>query len=322
VEYNTLNTNLQGIETIASTEPLKMTDNTSISALSSPLLSIGIPLFMASLAIVAVLTVTLNALFLFAILKKKLVNSPSNFLLSVLCVTDLLTGLVSLPLYTIGVSKRNTWLTFQGDVLIWASFCSWALQGCSFQLVVLASLDRYVAVCHPFKYADYATIKLYSILLACIASFFIMINVVSRLLFKEHTSVISYALTNVYTIASSIMLIFCSWRIYKVIQQKIKDMQALTVQDMNEIRKRQHEGQRAYAILLLASMHFICYLPFYICFHIRQNRPSMFENVVEMTFVKRWCYFAVFLNSVFNPLIYYFRISHFRAAIRKVIRCL
>jgi len=201
-----------------------MTDNTSVSALSSPLLSIGIPLFVALLAVVAVLAVALNALFLFAILKKKLVNSPSNFLLSVLCVTDLLTGLVSLPLYTIGVSKRNTWLTFQGDVLIWASFCSWALQGCSFQLVVLASLDRYVAVCHPFKYADYATIKLYSILLACIASFFIMINVVSRLLLKEHTNVISYAFTNVYTIAFGIMLIFCSWRICKVIQRKIKGM--------------------------------------------------------------------------------------------------
>ena len=298
-----------------------MPDNKSVSALSSPLLSIGIPLFVASLAVVAVLTVTLNTLFLFAILKKNLVSSPSNFLLAALCATDLLTGLVAIPLYTIGVSKRNTWLTFQGDVLIWGSFCSWALQGLSFQLVAMASLDKYVAVCYPFKYADYATIKRYSIILTCTASFFITINVVSRLLLQEHTSVLSYAYANVYTIAFGIMLIFCSWRVYKVVQQKIKDAQSLTVQDLNEIRKRKHEGKRAYTILLLASVHYICYMPFYICFHIRQNRPGTFDNVVEMTFVKRWSYFAIFVNSVFNPLIYFFRISHFRSAIRKVIRC-
>ena len=298
-----------------------MSDNKSVNTLSSPLLSIGIPLFVASLAIVAVLTVTLNTLFLFAILKKNLVNSPSNFLLAVLCVTDLLTGLVAIPLYTIGVSKRNTWLTFQGDVLILASFCGWALQGFSFQLVAMASLDKYVAVCYPFKYADYATIKLYSIILTCTASLFIMISAVSRLLFQKHTSVLSYAHLNVYTIAFGIMLIFCSWRVYKVVQQKIKETQALTVQDLNEIRKRKYEGKRAYAILLLASVHYICYMPFYICFHIRQNRPNAFGSAVEMTFVKRWCYLAAYINCVLNPLIYYFRISHFRSAIRKVIQC-
>ena len=299
-----------------------MVENKSLSALSSTSLSIGIPVFVASLAIVAALTVTLNATFLFAIFKKKLVNSPSNFLLAVLCVTDLLTGLVALPLYAIGVSKRSTWLTFRGDVLFWGSFCSWALQGLSFQLVAMTSLDRYVAVCHPFKYANYATIKLYSILLACVVSFFVMITVVTRLLFKDYTSVLSYAYTNVYTIAFSILLLICSWKIFKVTNCKIKDNKRLTVQDVNEIRKRKHEGKRAYAIILLAAVHFICYLPFYICFHLRHNRPRIFENDVEMTIVKRWCFLPLYVNSVLNPLIYYFRISYLRAAIRNVIRCL
>ena len=96
-----------GNETIIYPARLEMPDNTSVSALSSPLISIGLPLFVASLAIVAVLTIPLNALFLFAIFKKKLVNSPSNFLLAVLCVTDLQTGLVVLPIFTNGVSKRK-----------------------------------------------------------------------------------------------------------------------------------------------------------------------------------------------------------------------
>ena len=299
-----------------------MVDNKASSALSSTSLSIGIPVFLASLAVVAVLTVTLNAAFLFAICKKKLVNSPSNFLLTALCVTDLLIGLVALPLYTIGVSKRITWLTFQDGTLIWGSFCSWTLQGFSFQLVVMTSLDRYAAVCHPFKYANHASMKLYSIVLACAVSFFIIITVVTRLLINGHTSVLSYAYTNVYTIAFSILLFVCSWKVFKVINCKIKDIKSLTVQDMNEIRKRKHEGKRAYAILLLASVHYLCYLPFYICFHFTQNRPSMFENVVEMTVVKRWCFLPLFVNSMLNPLIYYFRISYFRAAIREVIRCL
>ena len=298
-----------------------MADDKALSALSSASLSIGIPVFVASLAMVAVLTTTLNGAFLFAIFKKKLVDSPSNFLLAVLCVTDLLTGLVALPLYAIGVSKHNTWLTFQGDVLIWGSFFCWTLQGFSFQLVVMASLDRYVAVCHPFKYANHATIKVYSIILACAVSFFIMVNVVTRLLIKGYTKVLSYAYTNVYTIAFSILLFYCSWRVFKVINCKVKDIKSLTVQDMNEIRKRKHEGKRAYVIILLASVHYFCYLPFYICFHFTQNRPSVFENVVEMTVVKRWCFFLLFVNSMLNPLIYYFRISYFRAAIRKVIRC-
>ena len=125
-----------------------------------------------------------------------------------------------------------------------------------------------------------------------------------------------------YTNVFSILLFYCSWRIYKIDQQKIKETQALTIQDLNELRKREkRKKKRAYAILLLASVHYICYLPFYICFHFTQNRPSMFENVVEMTFIPRWCYFPLCVNCVLNPLIYCFRISHFPAAIRKVIRC-
>ena len=291
----------------------------SMDELDSEKLTIGIAWFVAALSIVAILTVTLNAVFLVAILKKRLLSTPSNFLLGVLCCNDLLTGFIALPLYLIGASKRRTWLFFEGDILRWGSLFTHVFQGFSFQLLALVSLDRYFAICHPVKYINRATSRLYTRILLCTAALYIVIIVVARLIIEGDATLFSYAYVNIYTIVLSTIIIGCSCKICRVIKRKIRGVSCRRTQDLTQMRRAQRDGIRAYVILLLISVHYICFLPFYITFHLIHNKPSIFGSMIDQTFVKRWCFFPLFLNGIFNPLIYYNRIEHFRVAVREVM---
>ena len=289
--------------------------------LHSQRLTIGIPLFVTAVSIVAICTVVLNAIFLVATVKKRLLNTPSNFLLGILCCNDLLTGLIALPLYVIGVSQRRTWLILKGDVLLWGSVFSYIFQGFSFLILTLVSLDRYAAICHPYKYIHHATFRLYTQIVLCSAIVYLTTTVAASVIIVEKPGLFRYIFGNITSVLFTAITIFCSWKIYKVIQYKLRCVTGITVQDVANARGSQRERKRAYVILLLISVHFICYLPFYITFHLIYNNPSMFSTMVDLTFVKRWSYFPFFLNGVFNPLIYYFRMAYCRAAVRDVMGC-
>ena len=293
----------------------------STNELNSQKLTIGIPLFVTVLSVVAILTVVLNSIILIAILKKRLQNTPSNFLLTVLCCNDLLTGLIALPLYAIGVSQRRTWLIFEGYILVWGSVFNYIFQGLSFQLLALVSLDRYFSICQPVKYINHATSKLYTRILACTVSIYLMITVVARLIIRGDTSLFRYIYTNIYTVIVSTIIFVCSWKICKVIQRKVAGTTGEPRQELDNVRRTQREGKRAYVIFLLISVHYLCYLPFYICTNLIQINPSIFSTLVHLTFVKRWCFFPLFLNGVFNPVIYYLRMPSHRSAVKELLGC-
>ena len=297
--------------------------NSATDELHSQKVTIGIAFFVAGLSIIAMFTVTLNGIFLIGVLKKRLLNTPSNYLLGILCCNDLLIGLIALPLYICGVSQRRTWLIFEGDILRWGSFFNYVFQGLSFQLLALVSLDRYAAICHPYKYINHATRKLYTGILVCTALTYLIFTTSARLIIKGDTTAYRYVYANIYTIAFSAVIFVCSWKIYRVIKCKVRDTYSTTGSNTTQVRLRQikRDENRGYGVLLLVSVHYLCYLPFYICLILIHNHPSIFRSEVNMTFVKRWSFFPLFLNGTFNPLIYYFRMTNFCAAVREIMCC-
>ena len=123
----------------------------SFHSLPSNAALINIKIYIPVLSIVAVVSVVTNGLFLFVLIKKRSLHCPSNTLLGLLCSVDLLTGLIALPLCIAGESKRNCF-DCKPFVLQLASAFSWTFLGLSYQIITLISLDRYAAICHPFRY--------------------------------------------------------------------------------------------------------------------------------------------------------------------------
>ena len=293
--------------------------NSSTDDLHSQGVVIEITLFIAIFSIVAILIVALNVIFLVAILKKRLLNTPSNFLLGLLCCNDLFTGLITLPLYVVGVSQRRTWPISEDGVLRLGKFFKYVFQGLSFHLLTLVSLDRYVAICHPYKYICHATRRLYAGIFSCTGLTYLLVNALAFLIYSGDTTLFRYIYTNIYTFIASSILILCSWKTYKVVKRKITDIPGITVQVLPQIRRTYRERKRAYVILLLISVHYLCFLPFYICYLMTQHIPAMSGGSDTLTNVQLWCYSCLFFNSIANPLIYYFRMANFRTAVRGIM---
>ncbi|XP_059911540.1 trace amine-associated receptor 13c-like [Gadus macrocephalus] len=122
-------------------------------------LSLG-PRFSASLLYIltfslALLTVLLNLLLIVSISHFRQLHTPTNMVLLSLAGSDLLIGLVVMPL---GAQYYISSCWFLGPWLCSAFYMlSYVLTSASVASILLISLDRYLAVCQPLRYASEVT---------------------------------------------------------------------------------------------------------------------------------------------------------------------
>ena len=106
-----------------------------------------------------ILTITGNAVFFITLTKTSLLHTPSNVLLGALCATDLLAGVLCQPLFiAMLLSSPGPCCTllarifyFIYDLSCWNSFIC----------TLMVTLDRYAAICYPYRYRAHATCRKY-----------------------------------------------------------------------------------------------------------------------------------------------------------------
>ena len=100
-----------------------------------------------------------NSIFMITLLKTRSLHTPSNVLLGSLCFSDLLVAFITQPIHLsfhikmlIDRSINNTLFEVSAAAL---QFCV----GLSFQFAILVTLDRFVAICYPYRYHASANCK-------------------------------------------------------------------------------------------------------------------------------------------------------------------
>ncbi|XP_039670585.1 trace amine-associated receptor 3-like [Perca fluviatilis] len=103
---------------------------------------------------ISLITVTLNLLIITSISHFRQLHTPTNILLLSLAVSDLLVGLVLMPVEVL--RKTSCW--FLGD-FVCATYIilSSIIPSASIGDMVLISVDRYVAICDPLHYTTKVT---------------------------------------------------------------------------------------------------------------------------------------------------------------------
>ncbi|XP_031156111.2 trace amine-associated receptor 13c-like [Sander lucioperca] len=103
---------------------------------------------------ISLLTVALNLLIIISISHFRQLHTPTNILLLSLAVSDLLVGLVLMPVEVL--RKTSCW--FLSD-LVCATYTllSVNIPSASIGTIVLISVDRYVAICDPLHYTTKVT---------------------------------------------------------------------------------------------------------------------------------------------------------------------
>ena len=269
--------------------------------------------------VVAILTIVGNGLFIITIVKKRSLHKPSNILLGVLALSDVLVGIIAQPLFIIELSFAVSG-KFTGVWYTISYFTKWGFVFFSFLYINVITFDRYIAVCYPTWYYSKATCKSH----ITIAVSVLILSAISYSTGQSvgHT-VNTYIPEHIFTTFVAISLLitgFCNFKVFKVIRRQQKEIREQTVA-VHHVRSSQ-SGQDTYKSLIIpviTILLFICSIPMVIIELLwvsvdDLNIPDSHHYVIQL-----WTEFLILLNSFVNPIVYYARMKVFRSAARKVL---
>ena len=267
-------------------------------------------------------TITLNSVTIHAI-RKTWLPKPLKTLLLSLAVSDLGVGLMAQPLYISSVvmeMKQNTENnpTYNATYIVFlivGSLFSWA----SFLGVTALSVDRFLAIHLHLRYQELVTHKRVVTVVISVWAFSTFSSIAFLLWIPTQKT---KALT-IYVVIEIVCLILTALfycKIYLAVRRQRNQIQALQVQRIAENGEMLGNFDR---LKKTAVGTFYVYLVFLVCY-----LPAVCVKVVVIIFgdftatkhVNVYAWTMVFLNSSLNPLIYCWKMGHFRHAMMNILR--
>ncbi|XP_073333035.1 trace amine-associated receptor 13c-like [Pagrus major] len=276
---------------------------------------------------ITVLTVALNLLVIISISHFRQLHTPTNLLLLSLAISDLLVGLLVMPVEMMCFIE-SCWLL--GDLMCALYYIiSFILTSASVGNMVLISIDRYVAICHPLQYPNEITRSRVEV---CVCVCWACSLLYNGLILKDqlrrpdrHNSCHGECLVVINYVSGTIDLVFtfigpCSviivlyMRVFIVAVSQARAMQShVTVIAGGTVtvtaKKSEKKAARTLGIVILVFLMTFC--PYYY--------PSLagqdISNSTSYWVIVSWLLF----NSCLNPLIYAFFYPWFRKAIKFIV---
>ncbi|XP_051815368.1 trace amine-associated receptor 13c-like [Acanthochromis polyacanthus] len=273
---------------------------------------------------ISVLTVVLNLLVIISVSHFRQLHTPTNILLLSLAVSDFLVGIVLLP----GEIYVQTQCWFLGDVMCSLYFyLLYIVFSASVGNMVLISIDRYVAICHPLHYPTRVTVTKAKL---CVFLCWFCSVFYSSVVFKDalnqpginNSCYGECVVINSYTadvvdlvinfVAPVTVIILLHMRVFVVAVSQAHAMRshtaAVTHQHSVTLSTRKSELKAARTLGVLVLVFLICFCPFY-CVILAGTSPHT-ANLVFLMF---------YLNSCLNPLIYALFYPWFRKAVKHIV---
>lgn len=279
----------------------------SVSPLNIILCILNVPLSLVS-------AVT-NGVVLVAIWKTTSVHTPATMLLCNLAVTDLAVGLLVQPLYIfklLGNLLANFDSVYRPIAMPTFNIAGYCLCGASFFTITAISLDRMIALKFHLRYNILVTSKKTAVVIAVI--WVVSAFVSSMKKWNEQLLYPALALIIVVCLLSSFIAYFEVYRIVRRHQAQIhSQMQVMSANADNQMRFKRLRRSAMNTFYVFCFL-LICYLP-YLAVVITQlisgGGLSKFWGATST---------VVFVNSALNPLLYFWRISEIRQAVRRILK--
>ncbi|XP_045910543.1 trace amine-associated receptor 13c-like [Micropterus dolomieu] len=254
-------------------------------------------------------------------------HTPTNILLLSLAVSDFLVGLLLMPAEIL----RNIHCWFLGDLMCSLYiYVAYIIPSASIGDMVLISVDRYVAICHPLHYTTRITerrVKLCVCLCWFCSVFYCCLFVKDDLTRSDRynscygecvvvvdhiTDAINLVMTFIFPVSLIIVLYM---RVFVVAVSQARAMRshitAVTLQCSVSLTAKKSELKAARTLGVLIFVFLICFCPYY-CVSLAGD--SLF-NTSSGTFV----IFLFSLNSCLNPVIYAMFYPWFRRAVKLIV---
>ncbi|XP_074554512.1 trace amine-associated receptor 8a-like [Halichoeres trimaculatus] len=285
-------------------------------------------LLYALLSFIAVLTVVLNLLVIISISHFKQLHTPTNLLLLSLAVSDLLVGLLGMPLYTVRFIE-TCWLL--GDFLCALSHIfGYTITSASVGNMVLISIDRHVAICYPLQYSNQITRSRVEL---CVCLCWACSLLYNGLILKEHLTqpdkynscfgecvvVIDFVSGSVDLVVTFVgpclVIVILYSRVFITAVSQARAIRThvqvtAVVRAKVTVKKSERKAARTLGVVILVFLVVFC--PYY-CLSLAGYDLS--SSALPPTFVTLLLCF----NSCLNPLIYALFYPWFRKAIKYIV---
>ncbi|XP_070979189.1 trace amine-associated receptor 13c-like [Oncorhynchus clarkii lewisi] len=277
-------------------------------------------------SLISAVTVFLNVLVIISISHFKQLHTTTNLLILSLAVSDLLVGLIVIPVLTVAIIE-SCW-GFGEYFCAFQFYITFLCTSLSLGNLVLISIDRYVAVCDPLLYhskiTTTRTICCISITWWCciiydgvIIKKVVNVQVPSRCL-KECTTFEGSIWVNITDLVFT-MVVPCSIiitlyvKIFVVARsqaRKVFSKEAASVSCVKTAQANKSERKAAKTLGIVVFNYFICWIPFLF---------SLFFNVLIDMFLTNFIIFLPLVNSLINPIIYAFFYPWFKVTAKLLL---
>ncbi|AWO96031.1 putative trace amine-associated receptor 13c-like [Scophthalmus maximus] len=275
------------------------------------------------LASVSLLTVTLNLLVIISISHFWQLHTPTNTLLLSLAVSDLVVGLLAMPVE--GLRYMETCWLLGRLMCALTPYLSYCLLSASLGNMVLISIDRYLAICDPLLYSSKITLNRVKMSICLCWACSLLYN---GLILMEHMAwpdrfsschgecvvVISHISGTLDLIFSFVgpctVMVVLYMRVFVVAVSQVRVIRLQTVATTVTAKKSERKAAKTLGIVI--AVFLMCFCPYYY--------PSL-AGVDTSTSLS---YYAVLswimlMNSCVNPLIYSLFYPWFRKAIKLIV---
>ena len=286
-----------------------------------PQLTAGIAIFLSSLNIFLSITATLgNALILLALRNVSSLHPPTKLLLRCLAMTDLCVGLMTQPLFVVmilnAVTKINVNILFYLYSVMIASDIT--LSGVSIFTLTALSVDRLLALLLGLRYRQVVTLRR---VFAAVFCFWLM-SISCGFIYSFWRHPVVYITVTVIGILSLFISLFSYSKIFFTLRQRQAQVQFQTGHERargrippNTARYKKSVSSIAWVQLALV----VWYVPFYISLLI-----ILLSGWRGMTadFVMACTGTVLYSNSSLNPILYCWKITDVRRAMKTTVRSL
>ena len=274
---------------------------------------VSLQLVIAITAIAAPFTTFLNTLVIVTIQKTRELQTNSSILVSSLAITDLLVGAVSTPLI-ITVDALILRGTVPESIVCSinesAAFVLYGAYSASLMHLTLMGWERYVAIAKPMKYKVLVRkrrIKRYSgIVWITVFTAFVLLRTLQAIALPHEFLIVLHLIEGVFWLVNFLALDF-----YRSVYSKARKQSQCQISQITA----KIQSRIAFTACLLTAAVFLCSLP--MAFFIG---TVQFLPILRASSVFRWSEVPLYLNSLLNPVLYFYRNRRYRKAALKLLR--
>ncbi|XP_071196160.1 trace amine-associated receptor 6-like [Salvelinus alpinus] len=278
-------------------------------------------------SLISAVTVFLNVLVIISISHFKQLHTPTNLLILSLAVSDLLVGLIVIPVVTVA-TMEPCW-GFGKYFCVFQFYVTFLCTNLSLGNLVLISIDRYVAVCDPLLYHSKITITgsicIISITWCCciiydavILKNFVNVQIPSRCLnecFIVEGSIWVNIIYIVFTMVVPCSIIITLYMNIFVVARsqarKVFSKEAASVSGVKTVQANKSERKAAKTLAIVVFTYLICWIPSLLIY--------FFSSVLGDHLISNFTSYLALVNSLINPIIYAFFYPWFKVTAKLIL---